>query len=98
LSPAAVGSIVAAAASPTTAAATTRIRLPDKLLEYLDKQVAAHVLWWQVDGDCFALDSTAIQTEFLDKHLEGIKLKSFIRSLNRWYVFILRLFEVVVEG
>ena len=61
-----------------------RIRLPDKLMEYLNSQVVApDILWWQ-NEEGFAFDSTRIQTEFLDKHFEKTKLKSFIRSLNRW--------------
>ena len=62
-----------------------RIRLPDKLMEYLNGQVEPDVLWWQND-EGFAFDSTRVQTDFLDKHFEKTKLKSFIRSLNRWYV------------
>ena len=63
-----------------------RIRLPDKLMEYLNNEVEKDVLWWQPDGDGFAFDSKTIQKRFLDKHFEKTKLKSFIRSLNRWYV------------
>ena len=61
-----------------------RIRLPDKLMEYLNNEVEKEVLWWQPDGDGFAFDSKTMQKKFLDKHFEGTKLKSFIRSLNRW--------------
>ena len=61
-----------------------RIRLPDKLMEYLNNEVEKDVLWWQPDGDGFAFDSKTMQARFLDKHFEGTKLKSFIRSLNRW--------------
>ncbi|CAB9521966.1 expressed unknown protein [Seminavis robusta] len=61
-----------------------RIRLPDKLIEYLNNEVEQDVLWWQPGGDGFAFDSTTMQSNFLDKHFEGTKLKSFIRSLNRW--------------
>ena len=60
-----------------------RIRLPDKLMEYLNGNVEPDILWWQSD-EGFAFDSTRVQTEFLDKHFEKTKLKSFIRSLNRW--------------
>jgi hypothetical protein len=61
-----------------------RIRLPDKLMEYLNKEVIPDTLWWQPDGDGFAFDSESVQTHFLDKHFRGTKLTSFIRSLNRW--------------
>lgn len=62
-----------------------RIRLPDKLMEYLNNCVEPDVLWWQ-NEEGFAFDSTRVQKEFLDRHFEKTKLKSFIRSLNRWYV------------
>lgn len=61
-----------------------RIRLPDKLMEYLNKKVTPKTLWWQPDGSGFAFDADAIQTNFLDVHFRGTKLTSFIRSLNRW--------------
>ena len=61
-----------------------RIRLPDKLMEYLSKKVLPDTLWWQPDGDGFAFNTDNIQTDFLDKHFRGTKLTSFIRSLNRW--------------
>lgn len=79
--------IVAAAKMPYDPHASkggARIRLPDKLMEYLNNEVEKDVLWWQPDGDGFAFDSKTVQKEFLDKHFEGTKLKSFIRSLNRW--------------
>lgn len=63
-----------------------RIRLPDKLMEYLSKEVLPDTIWWQPDGDGFAFDTDKIQTKFLDQHFRGTKLTSFIRSLNRWYV------------
>jgi HSF-type DNA-binding len=69
---------------PAAAKGGPRIRLPDKLIEYLNNRVETDVLWWQPDGDGFAFDSAKVQTGFLDKHFEGTKLKSFIRSLNRW--------------
>jgi HSF-type DNA-binding len=61
-----------------------RIRLPDKLMEYLNKNVLPDTLWWQPDGDGFAFNTDTIQGDFLDKHFRGTKLTSFIRSLNRW--------------
>jgi HSF-type DNA-binding len=78
--------IVAADKTPYDPAAKggARIRLPDKLMEYLNNEVEKDVLWWQPDGDGFAFDSKTIQKRFLDTHFEGTKLKSFIRSLNRW--------------
>lgn len=69
---------------PAAAKGGPRIRLPDKLIEYLNNEVETEVLWWQPDGDGFAFDSTTVQTGFLDKHFEGTKLISLIRSLNRW--------------
>ena len=62
-----------------------RIRLPDKLMEYLNKEVLPDTLWWQPDGDCFVFHAEKIQATFLHKHFRGTKLTSFIRSLNRWY-------------
>lgn len=61
-----------------------RIRLPDKLMEYLDKEVLPDTLWWHPGGDCFVFDAEKIQATFLNKYFRGTKLKSFIRSLNRW--------------
>lgn len=60
-----------------------RIRLPDKLMEYLNNQVTSS-LYWQPDGQGFSIDCNTVQTELLDKHFHGSKLTSFLRSLNRW--------------
>ena len=93
--PAAIASASAITTSATTSTSPPfdyvhkgggRIRLPDKLMEYLSKEVLPDTLWWQPDGDGFAFDTEKIQTNFLDKHFRGTKLTSFIRSLNRWYV------------
>jgi len=61
-----------------------RVRLPDKLMEYLNKEVAPEVLYWQTGGESFSFDSKTAQTELLDKYFNGTKLSSFTRSLNRW--------------
>ena len=61
-----------------------RIRLPDKLMEYLNKVVVPDVLYWQTGGLSFSFDSKTAQTELLDKYFSGSKLTSFVRSLNRW--------------
>jgi len=61
-----------------------RVRLPDKLMEYLNKEVAPQVLYWQTGGESFSFDSKTAQTELLDKYFNGTKLSSFTRSLNRW--------------
>lgn len=63
-----------------------RVRLPDKLVEILNKDFAPEVIWWQPDGECFAFDSSTVQEKILDVWFRGTKLSSFIRSLNRWYV------------
>jgi len=83
----AAATLPVAAASPSFAPQIRgggRIRLPDKLMEYLSKEVLPDTLWWQPDGDGFAFDTEKIQPNFLDKHFRGTKLTSFIRSLNRW--------------
>lgn len=64
---------------------TGRIRLPDKLFQYLEEK-ATPALFWQKDGEGFSIDSNIIQEELLDKYFYGTKLSSFMRSLNRWYV------------
>lgn len=61
-----------------------RVRLPDKLMEILNKEFAPDVMWWQPDGECFAFDSETVQKKILDVWFRGTKLSSFIRSLNRW--------------
>ena len=62
-----------------------RARLPDKLMDHLDRGGIDDVIWWLPDGNSFAMDSTTVQEQFLDIHFRGTKLASFIRSLNRWY-------------
>ena len=61
-----------------------RIRLPDKLIEYLSNDVCPEVLYWHASGESFSFDSKTAQTELLDKFFNGSKLTSFVRSLNRW--------------
>ena len=61
-----------------------RIRLPDKLMEYLNKGVAPDVLYWQDGGESFSFDTNTAQEDLLDKYFNGSKLTSFVRSLNRW--------------
>lgn len=61
-----------------------RVRLPDKLMEYLNKEVVPDVLYWQEGGKSFSFDSKTAQAELLDKYFGGTKLSSFTRSLNRW--------------
>lgn len=60
-----------------------RIRLPDKLIQYLNNEVTPS-LFWQPDGQGFSIDCDKIQAELLDKYFHGTKLSSFLRSLNRW--------------
>jgi HSF-type DNA-binding len=61
-----------------------RIRLPDKLMEFLTKSVLPDVLYWQEDGNSFSFDANTVQEKLLDKYFSGSKLTSFARSLNRW--------------
>ena len=61
-----------------------RARLPEKLMEYLNSNVAPDVLWWLPGEEAFALDASRAQEELLDQYFRGTKLSSFIRSLNRW--------------
>lgn len=60
-----------------------RIRLPDKLIQYLNNEVTPS-LFWQPDGQGFSIDCDKIQSELLDQYFHGTKLSSFLRSLNRW--------------
>ena len=61
-----------------------RIRLPDKLLKFLNDEPMPEVIWWMPDGNGFAYNAQTVQTKFLDKCFKGTKLSSFVRSLNRW--------------
>lgn len=61
-----------------------KARLPEKLMEYLNAEVAPEALWWLPNEESFALDSKRVQKEVLDVYFRGTKLPSFIRSLNRW--------------
>jgi HSF-type DNA-binding len=61
-----------------------RIRLPDKLMEFLTKSALPDVLYWREDGKSFAFDTDTVQEKLLDKYFGGSKLASFVRSLNRW--------------
>ena len=61
-----------------------RNRLPEKLMDYLNQDVAPGVIWWLPGGEAFAFESSRVQTEFLDIYFRGTKVSSFIRSLNRW--------------
>jgi HSF-type DNA-binding len=61
-----------------------RVRLPDKLIQYLNNEVAMESLYWQPDGQGFSIDCDKVQRDLLDKHFHGTKLSSFLRSLNRW--------------
>ena len=79
--------------SPTTAARdepsglilkTGRVRLPDKLMEYLNKEVAPEALYWMPEGEAFAFDTEKAQEQFLDRYFSGTKLSSFLRSISRW--------------
>ena len=60
-----------------------RIRLPDKLIQYLNNSVSKS-LYWQPDGQGFSIDCETVQADLLDKYFHGSKLSSFLRSLNRW--------------
>ena len=83
--------------APTKSTSSGRVRLPDKLMGFLNGQsVSKDVLWWQPDGDGFAFDHDRVQKEFLDVHFRGTKLASFIRSLNRWYVIVLSA-DIIVD-
>ncbi|CAB9512306.1 transcription factor [Seminavis robusta] len=61
-----------------------RIRLPDKLMQYLNNGVAPASLFWQPDGQGFSIDCEKVQKDLLDKYFHGTKLSSFLRSMNRW--------------
>lgn len=61
-----------------------RMRLPEKLLKYLNDEPVPDVVWWMPDGNGFAYNIDTVQTGFLDKFFRGTKLTSFVRSLNRW--------------
>lgn len=62
---------------------TGRLRLPDKLMSYLNHNVTS-ALYWNKNGESFSFDSNTVQTELLDKYFNGMKFTSFSRSLNRW--------------
>lgn len=61
-----------------------RLRLPDKLMEYLNQKVVPDTLWWLADGESFALNTDNVQEKLLNKYFQKTKLSSFLRSLNRW--------------
>ncbi|CAB9499203.1 expressed unknown protein [Seminavis robusta] len=61
-----------------------RVRLPDKLMEYLNKDVAPEALYWMPDGDSFALDTEKAPAQVLTKYFSGTKMTSFLRSISRW--------------
>jgi len=63
---------------------TGRVRLPDKLMEYLNKEVAPDALYWMPGGESFALDTEKVQEQILDRYFNGTKLTSFLRSISRW--------------
>ena len=60
-----------------------RVRLPDKLMEYLNKEVS-EALYWMPEGEAFAFHTEKAQEQFLDKFFSGTKLSSFLRSISRW--------------
>lgn len=60
-----------------------RVRLPDKLMEFLNKKVSES-LYWMPEGESFAIDAGKAQVDFLDKFFSGTKLSSFLRSISRW--------------
>jgi hypothetical protein len=60
-----------------------RERLPDKLFKHLNSGSLDGIIWW-VGTSNWAIDTKIAQKQFLDIHLQGIKMSSFIRSLNRW--------------
>ena len=62
----------------------SRVRLPDKILKYLNDEPMPEVIWWMPDGNGFAYNVETVQEKFLDKCFGGTKLTSFVRSLNRW--------------
>jgi HSF-type DNA-binding len=61
-----------------------RVRLPEKLLKYLNHEPMPDVIWWMPDGNGFAYNIETVQEKFLDICFQGTKLSSFVRSLNRW--------------
>jgi HSF-type DNA-binding len=61
-----------------------RVRLPEKLLKYLNDEPMPDVIWWMPDGNGFAYNIETVQKKFLDICFHGTKLSSFVRSLNRW--------------
>lgn len=60
------------------------MRLPDKLMSYLNAEIAPECLYWNDGGDSFSVDISSVQAELLNKCFKGMKLSSFTRSLNRW--------------
>ena len=61
-----------------------RVRLPDKLMEFLNKEVAPEALYWMPDGESFAIDTEKAQDQLLNQFFRGTKLSSFLRSISRW--------------
>lgn len=61
-----------------------RVRLPDKLMEYLNKEVASEALYWMPEGESFAFDTEKAPEQILNKFFSGTKLSSFLRSISRW--------------
>lgn len=62
-----------------------RVRLPEKLLYYLNEEPIADLIWWMQDGNGFAMNVDR-SAELLESSFRCTKLSSFVRSLNRWYV------------
>jgi hypothetical protein len=65
---------------------TGRVRLPDKLMEYLNNEVAPDALYWLPGRETFALDMDKVQEQLLNKFFSKTKSASFLRSVSRWWV------------
>lgn len=58
-----------------------RLRLPGKLMEYLNQEVAPEALHWMHEGYSFVLNIEKAQEQFLDIYLDGTKHQVFFAVL-----------------
>lgn len=61
-----------------------RVRLPDRLMEYLNNDVAPEALFWMPEGESFAIDTEKASEQILNRYFSGTKVSSFLRSISRW--------------
>lgn len=60
---------------------------PEKLRYLLDNATVPDTFWWNEDGLSFGMDISKKICDNVNQLFPGkIKLESFIRKLNRWYV------------